>query len=222
MYISVDNGRWGSYVKNTNEIVTLEEFKQISDLQGSSNDLEYQGYINTAIQKIEEYLGYNILNTEWTYYLHNFHNQKYSDIQFQEESIKSFIIVGKANINSITSIKYLYNNSWTLIDSTEYYLNREERLSLYYQVFAANNPFPEVDYNKLSDSSKEAVEIKCISGFGENASDCPPAIKTAIINLARRLFETKGQCDCTEFSCGDIFSNIKSFLISANTTFQTF
>jgi hypothetical protein len=113
MYISVDNGRWGSYVKNTNEIVTLEEFKQISDLQGSSNDLEYQGYINTAIQKIEEYLGYNILNTEWTYYLHNFHNQKYSDIQFQEESIKSFIIVGKANINSITSIKYLYNNSWT-------------------------------------------------------------------------------------------------------------
>jgi hypothetical protein len=191
--ITIDYGRWEVKTPAVNKPLTLNDFKSFRniDITDTSFDIEYQLYIDSAINLIEKYLNYNLLNTTWYYYLKSFNN--INSHCLSQINSEYFTIYNKGNINQIIDINYLKNNIWTLIADTEYKFIKKPIKCIEYDIYA-KTAFPN-DYDLFNNFQIEILRIQLISGFGINATDIPAEIRLALIQLASKLYDTKGQCD---------------------------
>lgn len=124
---TIDYGRWELQQPSALQPITLEDFKNFRNLSitDTTFDTEYTLFMNSAIRLIEQYLNYNILNTNWNYYLRCFDNIIYSNHYSISTQSNFFTIFNKGNIQSIQKISYLKEGVWQEIASTDYLFEKK-------------------------------------------------------------------------------------------------
>lgn len=198
MIFEFDAGVFQLKEKNQNEIISLLDAKSYINMNSSAFDNEYQNYLNSAINTIEHFLGYDLLNTKYYYYLKNFQNTDYLIYDYKQLPVNHFFICGKGNIKSVDEIAYkkINDTNYTIIDPLTYKLeikNNEYNLS-YRTIFSLiEDGFPN-NYDLLPNnkSKPETVRIEITIGFGENKLSIPADIILAIKKMFAFLATNKG------------------------------
>lgn len=208
-YSEIDYGRFELISENINKggIIPLSEFKQRRNISSSDTefDTEYQSYINIAVRLIEAYLGYNLLNTQYYYYLNSFADSSaYNNI-----NDKITLIYNKGNINAILNFSYLKDTTWTVIDSARYQIAKTSICDSYITaVQLISGSFPTDITKTINSIPQECVRLTIVSGFGDAVNTIPQEIIYAIYQMAFKLLDSKGQAQYSCDECNSVFSTI--------------
>lgn len=159
--------------KSTADIVTLRDAKSFMKISGSAEDSIIQAMIYSAVEMAENYMCRDILTTTWQGYFDTF----YTDIALK-----------RAKFQSLESIDYLVDDTYTNLASTEYVVKKG---GIYGFICKLNAPGD-------IDSVCDAVRITFKTGWGDTADDVPSSLKLAIQNMVLYLYENRGECSCVD------------------------
>lgn len=151
----------------TTEPVSLSEVKNHLKIDHNDEDNYLSALISAARQWCEEFLWRYLLNTEAELFINEF---------------TKTIYVGRG-CNEITEIAYLDDDSvYQVIPNSNYYLDLHSQPA----VIEFNNYSLPVTTKKLN-----LLRIKIKAGFGDDASDIPAPIKSAILLIVGHLYENR-------------------------------
>ena len=179
------------------EPLTLQEVKDFLRITSQDFDDILTPLIKTVRQFAEKIIGRDIINKTWKTYLDNYSLTNFYYKDYYLDNIYPWQIcsdVGieilKSKLQSISSIKYLKNNSLVTFSDTNYYITDDSDYSSIY--LHENSSFP-----SDIDNRKQAVVIEFVSGYGASADDVPQALKEAMLYHIAALFDSAGDCnDC--------------------------
>ena len=144
--------------------VSLDEAKNICRIDGTDHDAQLTLCIASATQAAEHRLGRALVSATY------------------EQSIDAFpdgeIALGKPDVSSIVSVKYVINDVHTTMAPGGYALDTASEYESWL--------FPLDDW-PTADSSANSVRVRFVVGYG-TASDVPEAIKMWILFIVRSLF----------------------------------
>lgn len=101
-----------------------------------------------------------------------------------------FFSLRKAKATSVTSIQYLKDNVLTTVPSADYLLTQSND---YAQIHLVDGESWPTDV----DNHPQAIEIVFVAGYGADSSFVPDDIKIALLNHIAKMYESRGDCDCT-------------------------
>lgn len=151
------------------EPITLDEVKQKLRLVGNNDfDTELTRMIVVAREMCENITGRDLINKTYKGFLDYYCNQ----VEFR-----------KSKLQSISSVKYYFNNVLTTLSPTSYYFTNS------------------TDYAKLVftenftvDNRLQAIEIEFVAGYGATVNTIPTALKEAMLSFIDWLFNNSGDC----------------------------
>lgn len=146
------------------EPITLEQAKDHLRVDDEIEDALISELIKTAREHCEQMTARALITQSWTYYGDCF----YGDIDL------------KANLQSITSVKYIDSDGvQQTVDPNAYIVDKASIVGVVYSAY--NTAWPYVR------NVKNAVEIEFICGYGLPA-DVPSSIKSAMLLLIGHWF----------------------------------
>ena len=96
------------------------------------------------------------------------------------------IEIKKSKLQSISHIKYYIDDILTTQDSSTYYATEEDSYSSIY--IKSTESWPDVDVRKQS------IQITFVSGYGDDATYVPQALKEAMLSQLTFLYSNAGDC----------------------------
>ena len=153
------------------DVVPLSEMKQWLRVSSNSDDILIKSLIDSGVELAEKYMGRDILTTQYENYRESF----YEDLTLRRGAFQS-----------LDSIEYLVDGSYQTLNSSEYTITIGGIFGIVCDI--KNVPGTDCDCN--------AVKITFKTGFGDDPSDVPESIKTAIKMYVSYLYENRGDCDC--------------------------
>jgi hypothetical protein len=175
------------------EPVVLSDAKNWAKVDTDDDDSVITSLITAARMAAEEYMRRTLITT--TYKLtHDLHgNDFYNSLPAGTYDLPIMALYGgmprdvelpKGSIQSISGVTcYLLDNSTQVFDSSNYYLDTAgNRLVLNFGVIWPPNMRP-----------RAAVEITYVAGYGDDATDVPQPIRTALMIHIASMYEQRGQ-----------------------------
>jgi uncharacterized phiE125 gp8 family phage protein len=149
------------------EVVELDEFKQHARIDLDDEDDRILGYLLAARQYLEEIANRGFITQTWTLTL---------DGEWPDE-----ILLGRAPVDSITSITYVdWNGATQTLASNQYVLVNSGVLSRVVPAYGVYC-WPPVR------SQPNAITVTFVVGYGDQGASVPEPIRQAIILLAAHL-----------------------------------
>ena len=178
----------------TIEPVTLTELKASLRVTSSAEDALLSQYITDARLIVERITGRKLINQTITAYYTGMgatcSGEWWSGTRVASEKIlygTQRLELEFAPVQSVTSLEAVEtDNSETAIASTEYYLDNYDD-----DMRSVIRPVTYISSGSRNENNVKAVYV---AGYGANASDVPSAIRRAIIVLAGKLYENRGDC----------------------------
>ena len=96
------------------------------------------------------------------------------------------LLIKRATVSSITTIKYYIDDVLTTWTNTNYSLQNVQTFPLV--LLTEDSSYP------TTDSKNQAVEIIFVAGYGANETDIPSDIRLALLNHVAFLYENRGDC----------------------------
>lgn len=165
-------------------ILTLNDIKKYLRIPQNiiSEDDKLQMLLQTGVYEFIKQAQTGILDLTYKAHFTNFSN-------YNEYISKSFRIY-RQKIHTINHIKYLVDNTWTLLDSNDYNIIFTKNFT----AIESTCLFPKL---AISNINKPMVEIEFISGYASTALEINPKIKQALLSYISFYYNNNGDCgDC--------------------------
>jgi uncharacterized phiE125 gp8 family phage protein len=172
--MTIEDSRYVQIAKQSGDVVTLADMKDYLKVSGTDDDTLIQSLIDSAVEMAERFMRRDILTTTYENYRPNF---------WQDLTLR------RGAFQSVESIEYLVNNAYDVLDPSNY----DVSIGGSFGVVCEIDQVPSTDYDC------NAVKITFKTGFGDDATSVPEAIKTAIKAIVAFMYENRGDCG----SCGD-------------------
>jgi len=180
-------------------LITLTELKTFLRVDGNDENSLITDFLNAAIDDAKNYTRRSFINRTLLLTLDGFPYSSNSEWWSGTRQVSQNAIHKKANsieipfpklvsVSNITT--YDYDNSANVFGASNYFVDTAgARVSL-----NQSGTWPV----NLRDTA--AVKVQYVSGYGEAASDVPPAIKIAIQMHVQKMYEMRQYCDSPESS----------------------
>lgn len=155
--------------KETVDVVTLDEVKLWMRVTHSKEDELIKSLIKSAVTSAENVMGRDILTTTWQNFRDDFTNQ--------------VLELEKAKFQSVESVEYLSNGTYTTLATTEYTVREGGIYGVICELTAPTH-----------DDKCNAVRITFKTGFGDDNTSVPEPIKTAIKEHVTFMYQNRGDC----------------------------
>lgn len=191
---------------DNSNILTLDEIKEYLNipLTFTSKDAELTRLLNSAIEEVYDICQMGLLNTTYKCLLYGFHNFKVFN-QYYCNTANVFRIK-KQLIHTINYIKYYENNIQLTLPITDYALDTKP---YYAEILSINDTgYPSVDRYTNNLNKLGAVEVEYITGFGDDKSDIPSKLISAILAYISYYYNNKGDCN----GCSGGINNNQQFM----------
>lgn len=157
---------------NGDSPITLERAKGYLKVDGSDDNVVIQDLIATATQFGERYTGIDYRVKTWKLVFDEFEDR---------------ILLRKSKVATITSIKYLVDDSLVTIDSAVYSLKIGTQFS---EVLLASDQSWPTDMDEV----EAGIEIIFVTGIPRYIEE----YKTGILNHLAYMYQNRGDCDAEE------------------------
>lgn len=172
--------------------VSLAEVKAFVKLDATdtSEDTALTYMIEAATALGEKYTGRDFINKGYTTFRGDFCDP---------------LELRRSKVSAISSINYMVNGAYTLLDSSVYYL---QDVNDFPYIYLQNNQ----SWPDNVDDLPQAVKIIFTSGYGAAGSNVPSGLKMAILNHITYLYSNRGDCggDCSSGAAGGLPPAVKS------------
>lgn len=170
-YYDRERGLTGYYVNNTDsadQIVTLQEVKDMLVVSGNADDNLLTSMIISAREVIESYIDKSLLTQTWTLFLNDY--PRCDDIPLP-----------RSPLQTVTSVKsYDDDNTATTFASSNYFVD------IYGSAIVLNRG---VSFPSITLRPRNGVEIIYVSGYGTDISDVPDEIRTAVMMAVNAMYD---------------------------------
>lgn len=174
------------------EPVSLTDLKAHLRIDGSTEDDLLSIYLSSARQWAEEYTRRAFITQTWTLWLDSFPSQMADDWWdgVRESHINTLnegsreILIPRPRLQSVTHLK-TYDDEATATTFTGYIVDTASETGRI--VLKNGESWP------VALRAGNAIEIEFVCGYGASASHVPAAIRTAILQLAAKLYECRGE-----------------------------
>lgn len=154
------------------EPLTLQEAKDHIRVDGVVDDSYIEPLIKVAREATERYLGRALITQTWDLFMDRF------------PWPQTFLEIHTPPLQSVTTVKYIDNDgAQQTLSSSIYTVDTNAEMGTLELAF--NQVWP-----SIRDVSN-AVEIRFIAGYGDNAEDVPEGIKQAMQMLIGHLYERR-------------------------------
>ncbi len=170
--------------KLTADVVTLSEMKAWLKVAPSVTleDALIQSLINTSVIRAEKKMSRDILTTTWENYRETF----YSDLTLRRGAFQS-----------VEKIEHRVDETepYVILDAAEYVVS----------IGGSFGIICKIDPSNVSSIFSECNRIRITfkTGFGDDGSDVPSDIKTAIMLDVTNIFSNRGDCKGSNFDIPD-------------------
>lgn len=154
--------------------LTLDEVKE--QIKIDLDDTSQDDYLNLLIDAVtlfgESYTKRDFINKGYTTF---------------RDSFCDNLLLRRSKVKALTSISYLNNGIFNIVDPTTYgFTNVNDFSQIFLQL---NKLWPE-----NIDCIPQAVKILFTAGYGDNPIDVPANIKLALLSHISFLYENRGDC----------------------------
>ena len=151
------------------EPITTAEAKAHLNVTSADDDTYIDTLVVAARQKTESYLNRSLITQTWNLYLDKF---------------ESKIILPRAPIQSVSSIKYIdTNGAEQTLSSAVYTVDTDAEPGQVY--LAYEQSWPDIR------TMEKAVDVEYIAGYGDAGTDVPQVIKQAMLLLVGHYYERR-------------------------------
>jgi uncharacterized phiE125 gp8 family phage protein len=162
--------------------VTLEQVKEQLKIDYDTDDDLLTLYIEAATDLFQSYTNRILINTTFKTYF---------------DCFRQSFELARSKLQSLVAFQYLVNGVFTDVDSSIYYVTNEV---LYSRVYI---PDPE-NFPTDKDDLYQSISIEFVAGYGDDSTDVPADIQSALLQVVADLYENRG--DCSDCSCSDVMS----------------
>jgi|DEB0MinimDraft_10_1074344.scaffolds.fasta_scaffold57422_2 uncharacterized phiE125 gp8 family phage protein len=182
--MTIEYKRIGKVEKN---IISLDQVKDFIRLSGDDENSMIQLFIDAAVKHAEGIMNRDLLTATYECYRPSFNGD---------------LTLRRAPYQSLVSIEYLKDSTYTTLLSSEYKLSEGGIYGIIEQIET-----PTVD------DDVKGVKITFKSGYGDNVSDVPADITMALLQTVHHWYDNRGICGCPD-AVNDIYDRYKVIDIS--------